>query len=121
MTHSTVPRRVRALALLGVASSTTLTGCFIDNKPPEAMLVNSRSTPVTLTVGGIDHEPQEVPARLGIPVYGTSGKPITGRGVCEGDGFIVTDTATGTVLGTSDEPVCGETVIRVKEDGTVTR
>ena len=121
MTHSTVPRRVRVLALLAMVSSTTLTGCFIDNKPPEAMVDNFRNGPVTLTLTGLDAEPQEFPARLGIPVYGANGKPITGRGVCEGDGFILTDTATGAVLGTSDEPVCGETLIRVKEDGTVTR
>lgn len=119
MTRFIVPRRVRVLALLAVVSSTTVTGC--DNMPPEAELINSRDTPVTLTLTGIDHEPQEVPPRTGYGVYGADGKSIEGRGVCVGDGFIVTDTVTGAVLGTSDEPVCGETLIRVKEDGTVTR
>ena len=118
MTNYTVPRRVRVLALLAVVSSTTVTGC--DNMPPEAELINSRDTPVTLTLTGVDAEPKEFPAHEGRGVYGADGKSIEGRGVCAGDGFIVTDTATGTVLGTSDEPVCGETLIRVKEDGTVT-
>ncbi|WP_155859523.1 hypothetical protein [Cellulomonas sp. KRMCY2] len=99
---------------------TTLTGCIYDRVPPQAMLVNSRNAPVTLTLTGVDVEPKEFPASEGRAVWGADGKPIKGDGVCEGDGFVVTDTATGAVLGTSDEPVCGDTLIRVKEDGTVT-
>ena len=121
MTHSTVPRRVRVLALVAVVTLTTLTACFpIDHGPPTATVDNFRLASVTLTLTGVDVEPQEFPAQEGRSVWGTDGKLISGANTCEGDGFILTDTATGTALGTSDEPVCGETLIRVKEDGTVT-
>jgi hypothetical protein len=119
--RSTVPRTCVALIVLAGMSTATLTGCiFGDRKPPFAQLVNDRTASVTLTVTGSKVAPKEFPARKGLSVYGADGKPLEGADKCEGEGFIVTDTATGTVLGTFQDPVCGDTTIIVKADGTVT-
>lgn len=92
-----------------------VSGC----QPPSALLINSRDESVTLALENVEVEPKEFPPGEGRPVYGTDGLPIQGRGVCVGEGFVVTDTESGVALGSSDEPVCGATVIRVAEDGTV--
>ena len=118
MTDGHVARRVSALALLALMCGTTLTGCIIgDFKESYAMLLNDSTESVTLQVTGMDIEPQEFAPRHGSGVRGQDGQ-IEGD-ACEGDGYIVTDTATGTELGRSDEPVCGDTRIIVDEDRTV--
>lgn len=118
MTDGHVARRVAALALLAVMCGTALTGCIIgDFKESLARLDNRRTESVTLQLTGLDIEPQEFAPRRGTVVAGQDDR-IEGD-ACEGDGFIVTDTATGNELGRSDEPVCGDTRILVEEDGTV--
>ncbi|NMR18834.1 hypothetical protein [Cellulomonas fimi] len=121
MTDSTAQGTGVALLVLAGLASITLAGCIpLDRTPPIANLVNHRTAPVTLTLTGVEVEPQEFPAKEGDRVLAAERTWIEGKDTCVGDGFIVTDTATGTVLDTSDQPVCGDTTIRVKEDGTVT-
>ena len=81
--------------------------------------MNRSDRSVTLTITGTEIEPDDFPPNTGQSVLGADLKPIDGREVCVGDGYVLTDTATGEVLATSDEPVCGETFIEIKEDGTI--
>jgi hypothetical protein len=90
----------------------------IDQKTPKAELVNYWSESVTLTLSGVDSEPEEFVGREGGMIHGQDGELLVGED-CVGDGFVVAETATGRVLGSSDEPVCGDTVIIVTEDGTL--
>ncbi len=119
MTRFGGPGRIGApLALVGL-SVLTLTGCFLgDHVPPRASLINRTSASVTLTITGADVDPQDYPAREGRPVRGLGGVVVDGKEMCVGDGFLVTDTASGAVLITSDEPVCGDTTIIVEADPT---
>lgn len=119
VTRTAVSPPVRLVAL-AVAVGLSVGGCnFLDGKPPVAMLDNARDSPVTLVLTGVNVPPKEFPAHQGRTIWGGDGTPIEGRGACEGDGFVLTDTATGTVLATSTEPVCADTRIKVSEDGTV--
>ncbi|GHS86169.1 hypothetical protein AGMMS50218_05570 [Actinomycetota bacterium] len=118
MTRLVGPRRIGALLALVGLSVSTLTGCFLgDHVPPRASLINRTSASVTLTITGADIDPQDFPAREGRPVRGLGGVVVDAE-TCVGDGFLVTDTASGAVLITSDEPVCGDTTIIVEADPT---
>ncbi|WP_149203522.1 hypothetical protein [Actinotalea subterranea] len=106
-----------ALALAATCALTT-TGCIYDNPPGRAALVNQRTTSVTLTLDGAAAEPQEVTARRDSLVR-YEDRTIKEEEPCVDVGATVTDTATGQILGTVDPPLCGETTIYVREDGTV--
>ena len=105
-----------AVAVLAVV---VLAGCDLFGKPPHAEVMNRSDRSVTLTLTGSSVEAKEFPPNQGLSVWGVDGTPIEGRGVCEGDGYVLTDTATGEGLDTSDEPVCGETFIEIEDDGTI--
>ncbi len=116
--HAAVARRTLSALALAVTCA-VMTGCIYDAPPPSAAeLLNERTTSVTLTFDGPATEPQEVGAREGRTVR-YAGQPITEGEPCVEVGATVTDTATGEVLGTVDPPICDETTIRVREDGTV--
>ncbi len=121
MTRFVGPRRIGApLALVGL-SVLTLTGCFLgDHFPPRASLINRTSASVTLTITGADVDPQDFPAREERPVRGLGGVVLEGKEMCVGDGFLVTDTASGAALITSDETVCGDTIITVEVEADPT-
>ena len=125
--HGGATRRVRVAAVraplsaaaLAVTCALTTTGCIYDAAPARrAELVNERSTSVTVTLDGPAAEPLEVAARAGRLIQHEDG-PIREGDPCVDVGVTVTDTATGEVLGTVDPPICAETSIRVREDGTV--
>lgn len=97
-----------------------LAGCIRVSPPPVASVANYRDASVTVTITGAEVEPLVVSEWIGATVYGEDGRQIEGFDDCVGDGFVVTDTVTGRVLGSFEEPVCGDTLIRVAEDGTVT-
>ncbi|MBF0688058.1 MAG: hypothetical protein IR158_09880 [Cellulomonas sp.] len=81
--------------------------------------MNEGTTSVTLTFDGPAAEPQEIAAREGRSIR-YEGELIREEDErCVDVGFTVTDTATGEVLGTVDPPICPETLIYVREDGTV--
>lgn len=118
--HAAPTRHVMSAVVLAAACALTTTGCIYDAPPPRwADLVNERRTSVTLTFDGPATEPQEIPAREG-NVIRYEGEPIREEEErCVDVGATVTDTATGQVLGTVDPPICAETRIYVREDGTV--
>ncbi|GIG39205.1 hypothetical protein [Cellulomonas phragmiteti] len=121
MTASTAAtRQILSAVVLAVTCALTTTGCVYDAPPPRwADLVNERRTAVTLTFDGSAAEPQEIPARQG-NVIRYEGEPIREEDdPCVDVGATVTDTTTGQVLGTVDPPICAETRIYVREDGTV--
>lgn len=114
---ATARRSLSAFAL-GVACALTTSGCIYDAPLPlSASLVNERWAPVTLTFDGSSTEPQEFPAREGADIR-YDGRFVE-EDTCVEIGATVTDTATGEVLGTVDPPICGDTRIYVREDGTV--
>jgi len=117
--HAAAARK--ALSAVGLAVSCALTtGCIYDGPQPQwAELVNERTTSVTLTFDDPGAQPQEIAAREG-DVVRYEGEPIKEEDErCVDVGATVTDTTTGQVLGTVDTPICPETLIYVREDGTV--
>ena len=103
---------------LAITLAVVLGGCIPESRIPHAEVLNRSERSVTLTLTGADVEPKEFPAEQGLSIWGADGT-IEGRGICEGDGYVLTDTETGVVIATSDEPVCGETYIEINEDGTL--
>ncbi|GIG41918.1 hypothetical protein [Cellulomonas phragmiteti] len=117
--HAAAARQTLSAIALAVTCALTTTGCFYDAPQPQwAELVNERTTSVTLTFDGPAAQPQEIAAREG-DVVRYEGEPIKEEERCVDVGATVTDTATGQVLGTVDPPICPETLIYVREDGTV--
>jgi len=83
-----------------------------------AELVNEGTASVSLTFDGPAAEPQEIAARECRSIR-YEGELIKDEERCVDVGATVTDTATSQVVGTVDPPICPETVIYVREDGTV--
>jgi hypothetical protein len=101
----------------GALVCAVLVGCVpIDYQSPVAYLYNEWDSGVTLTLIGVE-EPQAVPARESHVIRGPDGDRLYGEDDCYGDGFVLTETASGREIARTDEPVCGGTIITVTEDG----